>query len=60
MLTKAYVANEEKALIEMDVVEPVAERIEEEAVELGLDNTLISNDEQDGDIHAEEDVKDDF
>ncbi|XP_060762948.1 trichohyalin isoform X2 [Neoarius graeffei] len=60
LLSKAYLANEEKALIEMDVAEPVAERIQEEAVELGIDNTLISNDEQDRDIHAEQGVKDDF
>ncbi|KAB5528450.1 hypothetical protein PHYPO_G00140350 [Pangasianodon hypophthalmus] len=50
LLTKE---NEEKA-------EPVTERIEqEEAVELGMDNTIIRNDEQDRDILAEG-VKDDL
>ncbi|MCJ8746819.1 hypothetical protein PDJAM_G00146220 [Pangasius djambal] len=51
---------EEKALVEMNVTEPVTERIEqEEAVELGMDNTVITNDEQDRDILAEG-VKDDL
>ncbi|MCI4392592.1 hypothetical protein PGIGA_G00147680 [Pangasianodon gigas] len=52
--------NEEKAVVEMNVTEPVTERIEqEEAVELGMDNTIIRNDEQDRDILAEG-VKDDL
>ncbi|XP_053510291.1 titin homolog isoform X2 [Ictalurus furcatus] len=55
LLTKA---NEENALVEMDAIEPVTEGIEEEAV--CMDNTLITNDEQDRDILAEEGVKDEL
>lgn len=70
LLTKDNIANEEKVLTEMNVTENVTERIEEEekeedkeqaaVVEMGIDNTLITNDEQVGDILAKEDVKDDL
>lgn len=52
-------ANEEKALIEMDGTKPVTVRKEEAAAsELGTDNKLLKNDEQERDILAEEGVKD--
>ncbi|XP_058231484.1 uncharacterized protein fam169aa isoform X2 [Hemibagrus wyckioides] len=67
LVTKDNIANEEKVLTEMNVTENVTERIEEEedeeqaaVVELGFDNTLITNDEQVGDSLAKEDVKDDL
>ncbi|XP_060740028.1 centromere-associated protein E isoform X1 [Tachysurus vachellii] len=66
MLIKDNAANEDKVLVEMNVTEPVTERKDEEgakeaaAIELGMDNTLITNNGQDGDILAEEDVKGDL
>lgn len=66
MLIKDNAANEDKVLVEMNVTEPVTERKDEEgakeaaAMELGMDNTLITNNGQDGDILAEEDVKGDL
>ncbi|XP_027001505.2 myb-like protein X isoform X2 [Tachysurus fulvidraco] len=63
MLIKDNAANEDKVLVEINVTEPVTERKDEEgakeaaAMELGMDNTLITNNAQDGNILAEEDVK---
>ncbi|XP_046697798.1 uncharacterized protein fam169aa [Silurus meridionalis] len=61
LLTKTHYADDENALVQMDVTESVTEKIDkenEEAVELGMNNTLITSNKQERDNCSKEGMKD--